>query len=78
MMRLNMAVSREVRAELERQELKPKALTFWLGVGDAKARSLCAGNSVWTTADLESVFEGLGIDLAEMLSRCGARLESVA
>lgn len=75
MMRLNMAVSREVRAELERQELKPKALTFWLGVGDAKARSLCAGNSVWTLADLESVSEGLGVDLPEMLARCAARLQ---
>ena len=29
MMRLNTVVSREVSAELERQELKPKALTFW-------------------------------------------------
>ena len=75
MMRLNMAVSREVCAELERQELKPKALTFWLGMGDAKARSLCAGKSVWTLADLESVSEGLGVDLPEMLARCATRLQ---
>lgn len=75
MMRLNTVVSREVSAELERQELKPKALTFWLGVSDSKARSLCSGRSVWTMADLETVSEGLGVDLPEMLARCAARLQ---
>ena len=48
MMYLNTAVAREVRAELERQEMKPKALTFWLGVGDKKASALYKGESVWT------------------------------
>ncbi|MBB1514051.1 hypothetical protein H5399_15800 [Tessaracoccus sp. MC1627] len=76
MMRLNMAVSREVRAELDRQELKPKAITFWLNCSDTKARTLCAGNSVWTMPDLEDVCEGLGVEVSEMLSRCATRLQA--
>ncbi|AQX14850.1 hypothetical protein BCR15_01945 [Tessaracoccus lapidicaptus] len=76
MMRLNMAVSREVRAELERQELKPKAITFWLNCSDSKARTLCAGNAVWTMPDLEVVCDGLGVTVSEMLSRCAARLQA--
>ena len=74
MMYLNSAVAREVRAELESQELKPKALTFWLGIGDTKASALCKGASVWTMADLEAVAEGMGVDLSEMVMRCAARL----
>ena len=75
MMYLNTAVSREVREELERQELKPKALTFWLGISDRKAAALCQGTTVWTMAELEDVSEGMGVELPEMLRRCAARLE---
>lgn len=74
-MYLNTAVAREIRAELERQDLKPKALTFWLGVGDRKAASLCEGKTVWTMGELEDVSEGMGVDLSEMLRRCADRLE---
>jgi hypothetical protein len=74
MMYLNTAVAREVSAELKRQEMKPKVLTFWLGVGDKKASALCRGDSVWTMAELEAVAEGMGVDLFEMVTRCAARL----
>ena len=75
MMLLNTAVAREVSAELARQNLKPKVLTFWLGVGDRKAAALCRGESVWTMAELEAAAEGMGIDLFEMVTRCAARLK---
>ena len=74
MMRLNLAVAHEVSAELERQELMPRALTFWLHVSDKKARDLCDGNAAWTMIDLETVAEGMGVDLGEMVTRCVARL----
>lgn len=74
MMYLNTAVAREVRAELERQEMKPKALTFWLGVGDRKASALYKGEAIWTMAELEAVAQGMGVDLSEMVIRCAARL----
>ena len=66
---LNTAVAREVSAELVRQELKPKALTFWLGIGDKKAAALCKGSAVWTMAEFEEVAEGLGVSLVDMLAR---------
>lgn len=74
MMYLNTAVAREVSAELRRQDMKPKVLTFWLGVGDRKAAALCRGETVWTMAELEAVAEGMGVDLSEMVTRCAARL----
>ena len=70
MMYLNTAVAGEVSAELQRQEMKPKVLMFWLGVSDRKASALCKGETVWTMADLEAVAEGMGVDLAEMVTRC--------
>lgn len=73
-MTLNGAVAREVNAELTRQGMKPKVLTFWLGVGDRKASALCKGDSMWTMKDLELVAEGMGVDLPEILTRCAARL----
>lgn len=75
MMVLNMAVAREVSAELARQDLKPKALTFWLGASDKRASALCRGGSIWTMPELEEVSEGLGVDLFEMVTRCAARLQ---
>lgn len=75
MMYLNTAVAHEVSAELARQELKPKVLTFWLGVGERKAAALCKGESVWTMAELEAVAEGMGVDLFEIVTRCAARLK---
>lgn len=69
---MNSAVAREVRAELEPQELKPKALTFGLGVGDEKASALYNGEAIWTMAELEGVTEG--VDLSEMVMRCAANL----
>lgn len=74
MMQLNTAVAREVSAELRRQDLKPKVLTFWLGIGDRKAAALCRGKTVWTMAELEAVAEGMGVDLFEMVTRCAAHL----
>ena len=74
MMYLNTAVAREVSAELRRQDLKPKVLTFWLGIGDRKAAALCRGETVWTMAELEAVAEGMGVDLFEMVTRCAAHL----
>jgi len=74
MLSLNAAVAREVSAELTRQEMKPKVLTFWLGVSDRKASALCKGDSMWTMEDLEAAAEGMGVDLPEMLTRCAARL----
>lgn len=74
-MYLNSAVAREISTELARQEMKPKVLTFWLGVSDKKAAALCKGNAVWTTADLEAAAEGLGIDLSEMVTRCATRVK---
>lgn len=74
MLRLNTAVSREVSAELERQELKPKAVTFWLGVGDRRAWNLCKGSAVWTLEELEACAEGMGVSLSDLLSRVAARL----
>nr|NLI50493.1 hypothetical protein [Propionibacterium sp.] len=76
MMYLNTAVAREVSAELRRQQMKPKVLTFWLGVSDRKASALCRGETVWSVADLEAAAEGLGVDLAEMVTRCAARLRT--
>lgn len=73
---LNTAVAREVGAELARQELKPKALTFWLGIGERKATALCKGSAVWTVAELEAAAEGLGVDLSDMVRRCAARAEN--
>ena len=73
MMSLNAAVAREVSAELTRQEMKPKVLTFWLGVSDRKASALCKGDSLWTMEDLEAVAEGMGVDLPDVLTRCAAR-----
>jgi hypothetical protein len=72
---LNIAVPREVSAELQRQEMKPKVLTFWLGVIDKKASALSKAECMWTLAELEAVAEGMGIDLAEMLARCSAHLQ---
>lgn len=63
-------------AELRRQQMKPKVLTFWLGVSDRKASALCKGETVWSVADLEAAAEGLGVDLAEMVTRCAARLRT--
>ena len=64
----------ECPAQLRRQEMKPKVLTFWLGISDRKASALCKGDSVWTTAELEAAAEGMGVDLFEMVTRCAARL----
>jgi hypothetical protein len=75
MMQLNSAVAREVRAELHRQELKPKVLAFWLNVGERKSIALSKVRAVWTMSDLELVAEGLGIDLVEMVTRCADRLK---
>ena len=74
MMYLNTAGAREVSAELKRQELKPKVLTFWLGISDRKASALGKGESHWTVADLEAAAEGMGVDLLEMVTRCAALL----
>ena len=75
MITLNTAVAREVSAELERQEMKPKVLAFWLNVGDRKASALCKGEGQWTMAELEAVAEGMGVDLPEMLTRVAARVK---
>ena len=53
----NATLAREVSAELTRQEMKSKVLTFWLGVSDRKASALCKGDSVWTMPDLEAAAE---------------------
>lgn len=74
MMRLNAAVARVVSAELKTADLTPKALTFWLGTSARKANALCEGSSIWTMPDLEEVAEGLGVDLADLLSQCAERL----
>lgn len=76
MMYLNTAVAREVSAELQRQEMKPKVLTFWLGISDRKASALCKGDSVWTMADLEAAADGMGVDLFELVTRCAAHLRT--
>lgn len=78
MITLNMAVAREVREELQRQELQPKAVPFWLGVGDRKASALCKGETLWTMAELETVSEVMGVDLSEMLTRIADRLNGRA
>lgn len=74
MMRLNSAVAREVSAELERQAMTAKAITFWLNVGTRKAKALCDGSTIWTMAELEEVAEGLGVELSVLLVRCADRL----
>jgi hypothetical protein len=76
MMKLNTAVAREVSAELTREGMKPKVLTFWLGIGERKASALCKGEAVWTMVDLELVAEGMGVDLAELVSRCATRIRT--
>lgn len=76
MMYLNTAVAREVSAELQRLEMKPKVLTFWLGISDRKASALCKGDSVWTMADLEAAADGMGVDLFELVTRCAAHLRT--
>lgn len=76
MMYLNTAVAREVSAELRRQGLRPKVLTFWLGISDRKASALCKGDSVWTMADLEAAADGMGVDLFELVTRCAAHLRT--
>lgn len=76
MMYLNTAVAHEVSAELQRQEMKPKVLTFWLGISDRKASALCKGDSVWTMADLEAAADGMGVDLFELVTRCAAHLRT--
>lgn len=48
--------------------------TFWLDVSDRRASALCKGDSMWTMEDLETVADGMGIDLPEVLTRCAARL----
>ena len=75
MITLNTAVAREVSAELERQEMKPRVVKFWLNVGDRKASALCNSEGQWTMAELEAVAEGMGVDVPEMLTRVAARVK---